>query len=175
MTDFLHKVDALIVLGPDGKRVFAKYWGSGFPTHAKQMAFEKTLFAKTVPKKEGATVSDAGDIAIFETHAVVFKAVEETYFYAVSAVEENELVILNVLTCFCEALAQLLKNKLDPKSLLSNFEVMLLVADEMVDDGVLLEINPQNVAKEVQPHSLGDHGSPLSTLHTMAKIVKQNL
>jgi len=175
MSDFLHKIEALVVLGPEGRRVFAKYWGPAYPTHPKQLAFEKALFAKTVPKKDGVTVSDSGDVVLFGTHCVVYRAIDDTYFYAVGGSEENEVVLLTTLTCFTDVLSQLLKNKVDNKTLLTNFELMILAADEMVDDGVILEINPQNVAKEVQPHGLVDQGSPLTTLTAMAKIVKQNL
>jgi len=36
--------------------------------------------------------------------------------------EENEVVLLTTLTCFTDVLSQLLKNKVDNKTLLTNFE-----------------------------------------------------
>ena len=58
---------------------------------------------------------------------------------------------------------------------MENYELLILITDEMIDDGIILETNSQNVYNEVSPHASADTDTPLTALNTMAKIVKQNL
>ena len=61
------------------------------------------------------------------------------------------------------------------QAILENFELLILACDEMVDDGIILEISAQAVFNQVAPHASTGGESPLSALHSMAKVVKQNL
>eukprot|EP00993_Chasmostoma_nieuportense_P003997 NODE_4683_length_754_cov_87.405104_g4523_i0.p1 GENE.NODE_4683_length_754_cov_87.405104_g4523_i0~~NODE_4683_length_754_cov_87.405104_g4523_i0.p1 ORF type:complete len:238 (+),score=72.57 NODE_4683_length_754_cov_87.405104_g4523_i0:70-714(+) len=126
-------------------------------------------------QKEGSGCSESGDILMLDGRAIVFRYTEEVYMYVMGAMEENEVVLFQVLNCFYEALAQLLKNNLEKKTLLENYELMILTTDEIIDDGIILETNPQNVHTEVSPHMCGETDSPMGALHSMAKILKQNL
>eukprot|EP00992_Anisonema_acinus_P011407 TRINITY_DN7387_c0_g1_i1.p1 TRINITY_DN7387_c0_g1~~TRINITY_DN7387_c0_g1_i1.p1 ORF type:complete len:206 (+),score=32.36 TRINITY_DN7387_c0_g1_i1:64-681(+) len=205
MWDYLHRIEGIVVLDNEGKRVFAKYWTPHFEARAKQTSFEKSLYSKTATKrsapaekapeaeskaselktlisltrgsekKESSSLNEAGDIILMESRTVLFRFEEEAYFYVIGGPEENEVVLSQVLSCFFDTLCQLLKHNLEKKVLLENYELMILAVDEMIDDGIILEINPQSVFTEVSPHASTDHDSPLTALHSMAKIVKQNL
>lgn len=48
--DYLHKIEGLVILDNEGKRVFSKYYTPAYNTFAKQTTFEKTLFNKTSAK-----------------------------------------------------------------------------------------------------------------------------
>eukprot|EP00906_Rhabdomonas_costata_P022974 RCo033084 len=208
MADYLHRVDGIVMLDADGKRLFAKYWGAGpLDNRSKQAAFEKTLFSKTSAKRSSPAGGDkaeqpekssdlktlisltrsaekepspsgsgeAGDILLMENHTVLYRFDEEVYYYVIGGAEENEVVLFQVLCCFYDSLGQLLKHSVEKKSLLENYELIILVCDEMIDDGIILEINPQSIFNEVSPHASLEADSPLGALQTMAKIVKQNL
>eukprot|EP00668_Euglena_longa_P002980 GGOE01003478.1.p1 GENE.GGOE01003478.1~~GGOE01003478.1.p1 ORF type:complete len:207 (-),score=23.62 GGOE01003478.1:276-896(-) len=206
MVDYLHHVQAIILLDGDGKRIFSKYWLSGMECRSKQKSFEEKLFKKISGrseatanpgpstneessgtdlkrilnlarpfKKESTSPNENGEVLLFEDHLVVYRSEEDTSLFLVGSSEENEVVLLQVLTSFWDALNQLLRNNCEKKTLLENFELLILVADEMIDDGIILEINPQNIFNEVSPHATLDSETPLNALNTMAKLVKQNL
>jgi hypothetical protein len=94
-------VSAFILLDGEGKRLLAKYYASEWRDPDEQKAFEKTLFEKT--KKS------TSEIALVDRHVVVYNAMNDVCLYLVGATEENELILSNALTTFCEALIQLLK------------------------------------------------------------------
>jgi|UniRef100_A0A7S4C885 hypothetical protein len=207
MGDYLHRVEAILLLDSEGQRIFCKYYMPGYESRAKQKAFEDKLYRKVSGrveptardppspkesesgttdlkrilsltrsyKKESSSAGEAGDILLFENHTVVFRYDEDGYLFVVGGSEENEVVLYQVMTCFWESLGQLLRNNCEKKVLLENFELLILIADEMIDDGIILETNPQSIFNEVSPHASGDNDTPLSALNTMAKIVKQNL
>ena len=68
-------------------------------------------------QKDSLAASESGDIAVFDGHTVVFRFEEEAYFYVVGPADENEVVILQILSCFHDTLSQLLRNNLERKVL----------------------------------------------------------
>jgi len=55
--------------------------------------------------------------------------------YIISDHNENELAFTEVLYCLIETLHILFKNQLEKRTLLENFDLILLAVDEMVDNG----------------------------------------
>eukprot|EP01060_Flectonema_neradi_P000397 TRINITY_DN1025_c0_g1_i1.p1 TRINITY_DN1025_c0_g1~~TRINITY_DN1025_c0_g1_i1.p1 ORF type:complete len:170 (+),score=37.54 TRINITY_DN1025_c0_g1_i1:48-557(+) len=136
MADIIHKIQGVVILDDEGNRLFAKYYDEPFEGKLdKQAAFEKKLYEKThlntTPQpKEG------GDITLVDSHTVVFNMNPETYFYVIGSLNENELVISNCLTTIEGVVKQLFR--VDKRTLLENFDLLVLVVDEVIDDGILL-------------------------------------
>jgi hypothetical protein len=109
------------------------------------------------------------DILIINNHVVVHKcSAEGTNFYVVGSDTEvhsyvfffcmwliallclqNELILTAVLDAGYEAIADLLRDQLDQRSILDNLELVLLALDELIDTGVILEIDPKAIKNRV--------------------------
>ena len=46
MGDYLHRVEAILLLDSEGQRIFCKYYMPGYESRAKQKAFEDKLYRK---------------------------------------------------------------------------------------------------------------------------------
>uniref|UniRef100_A0A8C0I4Y4 Coatomer subunit zeta n=1 Tax=Balaenoptera musculus TaxID=9771 RepID=A0A8C0I4Y4_BALMU len=161
----LYTIKAVFILDNDGHRLLAKYYDDTFPSMKEQMAFEKNVFNKT-------SRTDS-EIAFFGGMTIVYKSSIDLFLYVVGSSYENELMLMSVLTCLFESLNHVLSphktkagarassckdpalylikqwKNVEKRWLLENMDGAFLVLDEIVDGGVILESDPQQVIQKV--------------------------
>ncbi|XP_019338134.1 coatomer subunit zeta-2 isoform X4 [Alligator mississippiensis] len=137
----LYTVKAIFILDNDGQRLLAKYYDDTFPSMKEQKAFEKNVFNKTHKTDS--------EIAFLEGLTIVYKSSIDLFFYVVGSSHENELMLMAVLTCLFDSLNHMLRKNVEKRSLLDNMDGAFLVVDEIVDGGVILESDPQQVIQKV--------------------------
>ena len=112
---------------------------------AKQVEFERKLLAKT----QNAAMSEDADILLLDGLVCVYKLGIDVVFFVVGGAQENELVLCEALDGFFGALNGLLRSQLEKRVLLDNLDLVLLVVDELIDSGIILETNALAVANRV--------------------------
>ncbi|KAI9733858.1 MAG: Golgi-to-ER vesicle coat component [Cirrosporium novae-zelandiae] len=167
----LFSVNAILLLSTsDGSRILTKYYnaphshasasahrpGSSSGSHPPasnvpgsnpytsvkdQKAFEKGLLDKTVKSNS--------DVILYDNRVVLFKQEGDVMLYVVGDSEENEILLFSVVLCLRDALNVLLKSSADKRTILENYDLVSLAVDEIVDDGIILEIDPLVVASRV--------------------------
>ena len=188
--DFLHKVEAIIVADTDGHRLFAKYFnpnldagsndlaGSEWPIE-KQVAFEAAIYHKAIEAKRSSYCTGDGDILLHEAYSVLYEVEPEVMFFVVGKKGVNELVLSQILLCLLESVQELLgmqSGQMSKRELLENFMVLVLCVDEMIDDGIILEINSSSIIAEVSPFvgkEKGGGDGVEKALDTFTKFVRQ--
>jgi hypothetical protein len=101
-------------------------------------AVQKALHAKT----RGAYA----DIVMLDQQIAVYKLHGDATIYVLGSHDNNELVLAAALDTLQEALEILLRGHLSKRTLLENFDYVLLAIDETVDKGVLIETDAQVIA-----------------------------
>ncbi|KAL3511664.1 hypothetical protein ACH5RR_024381 [Cinchona calisaya] len=147
----------ILLLDSEGKRVAVKYYCDDWPTNAAKLAFEKSIFTKT--QKTNARTE--AEIAMLENNIVVYKFVQDLHFFVTGGDEENELVLATVVQGFFDAVTLLLRNNVDQREALENFDLILLCLDEIIDGGIILETDGTIIAGKVATNSMDD-GAPLA-------------
>ncbi|KAF7239611.1 Coatomer subunit zeta-2, partial [Varanus komodoensis] len=90
-----------------------------------------------------------GEIAFLEGLTIVYKSSIDLFFYVVGSPHENELMLMSVLTCLFETLNHMLRKNVEKRTLVENMDAVFLVVDEIVDGGVILESDPQQVIQKL--------------------------
>ncbi|KAI9886245.1 MAG: hypothetical protein M1823_001980 [Watsoniomyces obsoletus] len=157
----LFAVQAILILSADdASRVLAKYYAAPhhppsttdrsstnvpgtnpYPTLKAQKTFEQGLVEKTAKQHS--------DVILFDNRIVVFKPESDVMLYVVGAVDENEILLHNVILALRDSLNILLKNMTDKRTIIENYDLVSLAVDEIVDDGIILEVDPVTVASRV--------------------------
>ncbi|CDI97605.1 coatomer protein complex subunit zeta 1 [Echinococcus multilocularis] len=149
----LYAVKAILILDNEGKRIIVKVWKYTFFTHRQyydntfpslkaQLDFEKKLFSKT-------SKSAYAEITLFDGTTCVHRTTSDIYFYIIGDVNENELMLMNVLTCLHDSITQILRGNLEKKTLLDNLELIYLAVDELCDEGIIMEYDSAVLASRV--------------------------
>ncbi|XP_041827000.1 coatomer subunit zeta-2 [Melanotaenia boesemani] len=138
----LYTVKAAFILDNDGNRLVSKYYDPELhPSMKEQKNFEAKVFNKTHKADN--------EIAFLEGMTIVYKSSIDLFFYVVGSAQENELMLMAVLNCLFDSLSHILRKNVERKCLLDNMDGVFLVFDEIIDGGVILESDPQQVLQKV--------------------------
>ncbi|MCJ8739238.1 hypothetical protein PDJAM_G00044920 [Pangasius djambal] len=160
----LYTVKAVFILDNDGNRLLSKYYDTElYPSMKEQKNFEKNVFNKTHKADN--------EIAFLEGMTIVYKSSIDLFFYVVGSAQENELMLMAVLNCLFESLNQILRKNVEKRCLLDNLDGVFLVVDEIIDGGVILESDPQQVVEKVNYRT---DDNPLSE-HSVAQHITEKL
>ncbi|XP_022715168.1 coatomer subunit zeta-2-like [Durio zibethinus] len=150
-------VKNILILDSEGKRVAVKYYSDEWPTNAAKLAFEKSIFTKTL-KSNARTEAE---ITMFDSNIVIYKFVQDLHFFITGGDEENELLLAGVLQGLFDAISLLLRNTIDKREALENLDLIFLCIDEIVDQGMILETDSNVLAGKVAIQNM-DVSAPLS-------------
>lgn len=73
----------------------------------------------------------------------------ECKFFVVGSSDENELVLTAVLENIYEAVSSLLRGAVDKRTMLDNLELVLLAIDEVLDHGLVMELDAASIVNRV--------------------------
>ncbi|KAK3652210.1 Golgi-to-ER vesicle coat component [Elasticomyces elasticus] len=154
----LFSVNAILLLSTDdSSRILTRYYSpphiphnahgndypgaNPYPTLKEQKAFEKGLLEKTAKQ--------TSDVILYDNRVVVFKMESDVMLYVVGGADENEIMLYSVILALRDALNILLKNSVDKRTLIENYDLASLCIDEIVDDGIILETDPVVISNRV--------------------------
>lgn len=138
--DITNTLKAIVILDSEGKETLSKYFDEQIIT--KQ--FEKKLFIKTKSHR----IKD--EILIIDNLLVVHRFVVNLHLYVIGNRGENPLILDSVATCLVEVMSTLLNTKsVEPKSVYDNLTQVILALDEMCEDGLIIETDPNLVLQRV--------------------------
>ncbi|WVN86551.1 uncharacterized protein L203_101718 [Cryptococcus depauperatus CBS 7841] len=162
----LYTVTALLVLDSDGQRVLAKYYSpphqtavstgipaelgvgpggpgmGGLTTLKEQKAFEKSIWDKV--RRGG------GEIHPLPPHIIIIRSIIDLTFIIVGPLaSSNEIMLNQALTAFVDSVNLLLRGSVEKRNVLESLDLVLLAADETVDDGVILETDAAAITARV--------------------------
>ncbi|KAK5138057.1 hypothetical protein LTR08_005855 [Meristemomyces frigidus] len=161
----LFSVNAILILSTDDtSRILTKYYSpphiphnahgnnypgaNPYPSLKDQKTFEKGLLDKTAKQ--------TSDVILYDNRVVVFKMESDVMLYVVGGADENEIMLYNVILALRDALNILLKNSVDKRTLIENYDLASLCIDELVDDGIILETDPVIIASRVSRPPMQD-------------------
>lgn len=155
----VYSIDAILILDSDKNRIFTKYYKSPhentendlITNPKKQKQFEADLFKKTFKQNS--------DIILFESHTIVYKEYSDFIVYIIGGLSENEILLYNVLQGLTGAFEIILDSQLDKRSLLESYDMVVIVIDETVDDGIILETDSSAIAARVTNPPTEDVGN----------------
>lgn len=125
----------------DGDRILAKYYDDTFASIKEQREFEKNLYNKTSRQN--------AEIIMLDGLTVVYRSNVDLYFYIMGSSHENELILASVLNALYDAVSQMLKKNVEKRFLMDHLDAVYLAIDELVDGGVILEADSNNIVQRV--------------------------
>lgn len=85
------------------------------------------------------------EIFSYNQFTVVFKVFNDVILYAIGYQDENEILLSQVLQTLIEAFNYLTKDQICKKSLLENFESLIICIDEIIDEGIIVTLDSNTI------------------------------
>ncbi|KAF2802105.1 snare-like protein [Mytilinidion resinicola] len=153
----LFSVNAILILATDdSSRVLTKYYDAPHPPTGNPSTYPGQIAYKTVKDQKAfekglleKTAKQTSDIILYDNRICVFKTEGDLMLYVVGGAEENEILLYHVILALRDSLNILLKNSVDKRTVIENYDLVSLAVDELVDDGIILEIDPVVIASRV--------------------------
>lgn len=144
------QVLAVSVLGPNGARLYASFFGRLFKS-GDAAALEDYVFRQAIDARGLGT-----GILAHQKLCSVYKRQGDVVILVSSSGAENELILATVLDALLESLLLLLHARIDSAVILQNLDLVMLCIDEMIDDGIILELDPELIAERASMRLDGD-------------------
>jgi len=130
----------VVILDEEGNRIFSKYYSNVVGNIQEQRNFEKKLTEKTSKQN--------GEITALDGFTILYRSIADVGVFILGVPEENELILLGVLDTICDTLSIVMKS-VDKRTLLESFEFICLAVDEILDGGIILQVEAAEVAPRV--------------------------
>ena len=164
----LYTIKAVIVLDSEGQRIATKYATFSELLKPKdQLAFEKKLAIKAS--------KSPNEVMLIDDAMVLYKALGDVHVFVVGDIEENELLLLNVLNVFCDSLQIVLGDDVSKQAAMDSLDYVFLLIDELVDDGIILETDPNLIAERATMRNSAEPSIPEQTLTQAFMLAKDQL
>lgn len=142
---------------------------------SSQLELEHAVFEKSKLASTGQEI----DVLEVGQSLVVYRTAVDFQVYVAASKHENEVIVASVLHALFSALTNLTNGVLEKLSLLEHFDECMLVFDELIDDGFILETDPDVICHRVMmQHSTPDFGAPdhpLTQAFASAKEISRTL
>jgi hypothetical protein len=103
----------------------------------------------------------AAEILLHDGFVVLYKMIQDVTVFVLCDQDENELIMLSILSTIEDALTMLLKKQMNRITLMENMDLLLLTLDEICDDGLIFETEFPSVAQRVAMKGV-EHEVPLA-------------
>ena len=165
-------VSSIVIIDSQGERIAARYFTDDLKTLHAQQQFEKSLLSKALKSSS----QSESDILLFDGHIAVFREGKDVYLFVTGDQNENEIILVEVLNALYNAYASLLPGgSMDRHTMLEKLDIVLLALDEIVDSGVILEIEPSAIVNRVGMRGADAAPAPAGLMPLQAQTPQQAL
>ena len=139
------KIKFIIFFDNDGKRLYSKYYDQNLIKIQKEFEIKLSKFVinNNIQRNDV-------DIFIFEEFTIVSKISPEIAIFIGSSENTNECLLVNFYDTLEYCLFNIIENSLTKEKLLENYDKIIILIDELINDGLIININVDNIDKIIK-------------------------
>ena len=90
------------------------------------------------------------DIMNIDDYVAIFRCYTDMTIYVIGdGKSDNELILASVLDTIHECFDQVFKHNIERKSLINNMTGVILVIDELIDQGIIMQLEPNVILQRI--------------------------
>ena len=151
LNDTVCLVKFIIILDNNGKIIYSKYY-TDKNTAEKQREFEKQLCFQV---KNLNILPGELDIFSIDDYNVFVKLIGEVAYFIGLNEDDNECLGYNFCRIFENCLGTLLHDNFERSKIFNNLEKIMLIIDEMVDNGIIINTDQDSLEKLIMQQEEG--------------------
>ncbi len=137
------KINFIIFLDNDGNRLYSKFYDKNLNTKEFEIKLSKFVINNNIQRNDV-------DIFIFDNYTIVSKISPEIAIFIGSDENTNECLLVNFYDTLEYCLFNIIENSLTKEKLLKNYDKIVILIDELINDGLIMNINVDNIDKIIK-------------------------
>ena len=151
LSDVTCLINFIIILDNSGKIIYSKYY-TDKNTAEKQREFERQLCFQV---KNLNILPGELDIFSFEDFNIFVKLIGEIAYFIGISENDNECLGYNFCKIFENCLSNILNDNFERTKIFNNLEKIMLLIDEMIDNGIIVNTDQESIEKLILHHEQG--------------------
>ena len=151
LSDVTWLIKFIIILDNSGKIIYSRYY-TDKNTPEKQREFEKQLCFQV---KNLNILPGELDIFSIEDFNVFVKLLGEIVYFIGINENDNECLGNNFCKIFENCLSSILNDNFERTKIFNNLEKIMLLIDEMIDNGIIVNTDQESIEKLILHHEQG--------------------
>ena len=98
------------------------------------------------------------DIMTLDNYVAIFRCYSDMTIFIIGHGEDNELILGQLLDCIHECFDRIFRKGIERRSLIENMSGVILVIDELLDQGVIMHLDAPTILARIDTHSKSRHG-----------------
>ena len=137
------KINFIIFLDNDGNRLYSKFYDKISNTKEFEIKLSKFVINNNIQRNDV-------DIFIFDNYTIVSKISPEIAIFIGSDENTNECLLVNFYDTLEYCLFNIIENSLTKEKLLKNYDKIVILIDELINDGLIMNVNVDNIDKIIK-------------------------
>ena len=146
----------VVILDNNGKTIYSKYYTEEFENIKDQKDFEKKICLASANLN---VAKNDVDIFTLSNYVIVSKISGEVATFVGANEGDNEVLLGNFYDIFESSLFEVIFDSLTKEKLMNSYEQLVIIIDEMINEGVVMNSNVDSINDIVQLKQAQGHGS----------------
>ena len=133
----------ILILDNNGKPIYTKYY-NGMDDTKQQRELEMKICQATSNLN---VARDEIDIFSINDYNIITKIYSDIAMFIGFNEEDNECLVYNFLSVFENVISNVLGNKITKEKFIDNYEQIVIIIDEMVNEGIVMNTDGESLEK----------------------------
>ena len=98
-----------------------------------------------------------------DNYVAIFRSYSDMTFFIIGHAEDNELILGMVLDCLHACFDRIFRKGIERRYLIENMSPVILVIDELLDQGVVMNLDPNTVLGRIDTKNRAGHAAAASS------------
>ena len=99
-----------------------------------------------------------------DNYVAIFRSYQDFTIFVIGHNDDNELILATLLDCIHECFDRIFASAIERKSLIDNMSGVILVIDELIDQGVIMHTDPNVILSRIRTSQGTKLGAALSSI-----------
>ena len=94
-----------------------------------------------------------------DNYVAIFRCYSDMTIFIIGHIDDNELILGMLLDCMHECFDRIFRKGIERKSLIENMSGVILVIDELLDQGIVMHLEPSIILARIDTKGKGGQGA----------------
>lgn len=94
-----------------------------------------------------------------DNYVAIFRCYSDMTIFIIGHIDDNELILGQLLDCMHECFDRIFRKGIERKSLIDNMSGVILVIDELLDQGIVMHLEPSTILARIDTKGKGGGAS----------------